>query len=54
MVERGTAAGVGVGDPPLGGLGALSMGNCAHIRAARNTNSSWNNSVCYVSTGDGT
>ena len=41
MVERGMAGGVGVGDPPLGGLGALSMGNWAHIRAARNTNSSF-------------
>ena len=40
MVERGMSGGVGVGEAPAGGLGALSMGNWAHIRAARNTNSS--------------
>ena len=41
MVDRGMVGGVGVGDAPSGGLGALSMGNWAHIRAALNTNNSY-------------
>lgn len=47
MVENGMAGGVGVGEAPSGGLGALSMGNWAHIRAARNTSNS-----CIVSRGE--
>lgn len=41
MVENGMTGRVGVGEPPSGGLGALSMGNWAHIRAARNTSNSY-------------
>ena len=38
---EGRGGGGGVGDWPSGGLGALSMGNWAHIRAQRYTGSSW-------------
>ena len=39
-LPRVTAGGEGVGEAPPGGLGALNMGNWAHIRAARNTSNS--------------
>ena len=32
---RGRVGGGGVGEPPSGGSGALSIGNWAHIRAHR-------------------